>query len=179
MENEHELFEHYRFLVDKGQQPLRIDKYLSVRIPNASRTKIKSASENNSILVNSIPVKVNYKVKPDDVITVVMNYPPREIEIIPQNLPLNIVYEDESLLVVNKEAGMVVHPSFGHYQDTLINGLVYYLKDLPLFKGNDTRPGLIHRIDKDTSGLLVIAKTEEAKIKLSKQFADKIRKSEH
>ncbi len=167
-----ELFEHFRFVVDPGQGLMRIDKYLDDRITNASRTKIQSAADAGNILVNEQPVKSNYKVKPGDVIQIMMDYPPREIEIIPENIPLNIAFEDDYLLVVNKPAGMVVHPSYGHYSGTLINALAYYLKDIDIFRGNDPRPGLVHRIDKDTSGLLLIAKTEQAKIALSKQFAD-------
>ena len=167
-----EQFEHYRFEVDSGQGLMRIDKYLDDRINNASRSKIQSAAEAGNILVNGNPVKSNYKVKPNDTIQVMMDYPPREIEIIPENIPLNIIYEDRTLLVVNKPAGMVVHPSYGHYSGTLVNALAYYLRDIDMFKGNDPRPGLVHRIDKDTSGLLLIAKTEEAKVYLSKQFAE-------
>jgi len=169
-EQEGELFEHYRFTVDRGQSPLRIDKYLSDRIQNASRTKIQEASDAGSILVNDKPVKSNYKVKPEDVISIVMEYPPRSIEIIPENIPLNIVYEDDTLLVINKEAGMVVHPSYGHYTGTLINALAYHLRDLPIFNSQDPRPGLVHRIDKNTSGIIVIAKTEIAKTNLALQF---------
>jgi len=169
-EDQNELFEHFRFVVDKGQGLLRIDKFLQSRIENASRTKIQAAADNDSILVNGIPVKSNYRIKPLDVISVVLEYPPREIEIIPENIPLDIVYEDESLVIVNKPAGLVVHPSYGHYTGTLINALAFRYKDLPLFNGTDARPGLVHRIDKDTSGLLVIAKTEQAKVKIALQF---------
>ncbi|MFP4024146.1 MAG: RluA family pseudouridine synthase [Thiohalospira sp.] len=171
--DDQELFEHFRIDVDPGQKPLRIDKFLVNRIENASRSKIQSAAEADNILVNSLPVKSNYKVKPGDVISIVMAYPPREIELIPENIPLNIVYEDDQLIIVNKEPGMVVHPSYGHYSGTLVNALMYHLKDLPLFKTGDLRPGLVHRIDKNTSGLLVIAKTEQALNKLAKQFFDK------
>lgn len=167
-----ELFEHYRFVADPGQTPLRIDKFLQNRIENSSRSKIQLAADNGSIMVNGAAVKSNYKVKPADIITVVMEYPPREIEIIPENIPLDIVYEDEDLVIVNKQPGMVVHPSYGHYRGTLINALAYRYINLPIFNGNDARPGLIHRIDKDTSGILVIAKNEQAKTKISLQFAD-------
>lgn len=167
-----EQFEHYRFEVDAGQGLMRIDKYLDDRINNASRTKIQSAADFGNILVNGIPVKSNYKVKPADTIQIMMDYPPREIEIVPENIPLNIVYEDNSLIVINKPAGMVVHPSYGHYSGTLVNALAFHLSDNDMFKHNDPRPGLVHRIDKDTSGLLLIAKTEEAKAYLAKQFAD-------
>lgn len=168
-----EMYEHYRIEADKGQLPLRIDKFLMTRLPNASRTKIQEAADAGCILVNDKPVKSNYKVKPNDSISVIMSYPKREIEIIPENIPLDIVYEDEQLMVINKPAGMVVHPAFGHFSGTLVNALVWHLKDNPLFSTNDIRPGLVHRIDKDTSGLLVIAKTEQAKAHLALQFFNK------
>lgn len=167
------LFEHYRFEADKGQELLRIDKFLMVRLPNASRSKIQEAAEAGNILVNEKTVKSNYRVKPKDIVTVVMSYPKRDIEIIPENIPLDIVYEDDQLMVINKQPGMVVHPAFGHYTGTLVNALAWYLKGNPLFKENDVRPGLVHRIDKDTSGLLVIAKTEHAKSHLALQFFNK------
>lgn len=168
-----EMYEHHRFEADKGQSPLRVDKFLMVRLPHASRTKIQEAADAGSILANGKPVKSNYKVKPEDVIAVVLSYPKREIEIIPENIPLDIVYEDAELLVVNKPAGMVVHPAFGHFSGTLVNALLWHLKDNPMFCGNDIRPGLVHRIDKDTSGLLVIAKTEISKAHLALQFFNK------
>ncbi len=170
---EQELFEHYRIEVDPGQKPLRIDKFLVNRIENTSRSKIQSAADAENILVNQKPVKSNYKVKSNDIISIVMAYPPREIELIPENIPLNIVYEDDQLVIVNKELGMVVHPSYGHYSGTLVNAMMYHLKDLPLYNTGDKRPGLVHRIDKNTSGLLVLAKTEQALNKLAKQFFDK------
>lgn len=169
---ENELYEHYRIEVDAGQKPLRIDKFLVNRIENASRSKIQSAADAENILVNQKPVKSNYKVKPNDIISIVMAYPPREIELIPENIPLDIVYEDDALVIVNKKPGMVVHPSYGHYSGTLVNAMMYHLKDLP-FNSGDMRPGLVHRIDKNTSGLLVLAKTEQALNKLAKQFFDK------
>ena len=169
-----ELFEHYRIEADKGQELLRVDKFLMVRLPNASRTKIQEAAEAGNILVNNKPVKPNYRVKPKDIVCVVMAYPKREIEIIPENIALDIVYEDNDLMVINKKPGMVVHPAYGHYTGTLVNALAWHLKDNPLFKEkNDPRPGLVHRIDKDTSGLLVIAKTEQAKTHLASQFFHK------
>lgn len=171
-DEDQEQYEHHRFEVDPGQSILRIDKYLDDRITNASRTKIQAAASAGNIIVNDSAVKSNYKVKPGDIIQVMMSYPPREIEIIPENIPLTIVYEDDYLLIVNKPPGMVVHPSYGHYNGTLVNALAYYLKDLDIFSGSDPRPGLVHRIDKNTSGLLLIAKTEQAKTILSKQFAD-------
>lgn len=170
---ENELFEHYRIEVDPGQKPLRIDKFLVNRIENASRSKIQSAADADNIRVNQKPVKSNYKVKPNDVISIVMAYPPREIELIPEDIPINIVYEDDDLVIVNKDPGMVVHPSYGHYTGTLVNAMMYHLKNLPLFSSGDMRPGLVHRIDKNTSGLLVLAKTEQALNKLAKQFFDK------
>jgi len=171
--DDQELFEHYRLIADPGQSLLRIDKFLSNRIENASRSKIQSAADADCILVNNKPVKSNYRVKPGDVISVVMPHPPREIELIPENIPLNIVYEDESLIIVNKTPEMVVHPAYGHYTGTLVNALMYHLKDNPLFNTGEMRPGLVHRIDKNTSGLLVIAKTEQALNKLAKQFFEK------
>lgn len=165
-----ELYEHYRFAVDKGQSLLRIDKFLTVRIENASRTKVQVAIEAGNVLANSKPIKSNYKVKPLDIITVVMPHPPREIELIPQDIPLNIVYEDEDLIIVNKDPGMVVHPGYGNYSGTLVNALAWKLKDNPLFATGELRPGLVHRIDKDTSGILVVAKTELSMNKLAAQF---------
>jgi 23S rRNA pseudouridine1911/1915/1917 synthase len=172
-DNNQEVFEHFRFEVDPGQSQLRIDKYLVDRMQNASRNKIQDAANNGCIQVNGKAVKRNYKVKPNDIITIVLSYPPREIEIIAEDIPLNIVYEDDSFIIVNKNPGMVVHPSYGHYSGTLVNALAHHLKDLPLFNSEDPRPGLVHRIDKDTSGILVIAKTEEAKTKLALQFFNK------
>jgi len=165
-----ELYEHFRFTADKGQSLLRIDKFLTARIENASRTKVQSAADAGNILVNGKPVKSNYKVKPCDVVSVVLPHPPREIELIPQNIPVNIIYEDNDLLLVNKEPGMVVHPGYGNYTGTLVNALAYHLKDNPLFASGELRPGLVHRIDKDTSGILVIAKNELAMNKLASQF---------
>lgn len=170
---EQELFEHFRIEVDGGQKPLRIDKFLVNRIENASRSKIQSAADAENILVNDKAVKSNYKVKPNDVISIVMAYPPREIELIPEDIPVNIVYEDDQFVIVNKEPGMVVHPSYGHYTGTLVNAMMHHLRDLPLFNSGEMRPGLVHRIDKNTSGLLVIAKTELALNRLAKQFFEK------
>lgn len=167
------VYEHYRLNVDAGQKSVRIDKFLSNRIDNASRSRIQAAADAGSILVNGSPVKSNYKVKPNDDIQIVMDYPRHELKIIPEDIPLNIVYEDEHLVVINKPPGLVVHPGHGNYTGTLVNALAYYFKDLPLFNSEDPRPGLVHRIDKDTSGLLVVAKTEQAKIKLARQFFNK------
>lgn len=168
-----ERYEHLRVVVDAGQNLLRVDKFLTNRIENATRNKIQEAADNGHIMVNGVAVKSSYRVKPKDVITLELAYPPREIEIIPQDIPLNIVYEDDELLVINKEPGMVVHPGHGNYSGTLVNALAWHLKDNILFQKGDPRPGLVHRIDKDTSGLLVVAKTEFAKVKLAKQFFDK------
>lgn len=169
-DKEDELFEHYRFSADPGQKVLRIDRFLSNRIENASRTKIQQAADAGSIRVNEQPVKSNYKVKPGDTISVVLSHPPREIELIPQNIPIKIIYEDEHLIVIDKEPGMVVHPGHGNYTGTLVNALMHHFKDLPLFNSGELRPGLVHRIDKNTSGLLVVAKNEAALNKLALQF---------
>ena len=172
-DEQNELYEHHHIVADKGQKPVRIDKFLVDKIENASRNKIQLAANAGNILVNDKAVKSNYKIKPNDVVSIVMAYPPRDIEIVPQDIPINILYEDDDIIMINKEAGMVVHPSFGHYTETLINALAFHLKDSPLFKDSkDVRPGLVHRIDKNTSGILVIAKTEIAKQKLAKQFFD-------
>lgn len=165
-----ELFEHHRIIVDKGQGLLRIDKFLFSRIENASRSKIQAAADAGSILVNDKPVKSNYKVKPNDVISIVLSYPPRIIDIYPEDIPLKILYEDEDVLVLNKQAGLVVHPGYGNYTGTLVNALVFHLKDTPLFSTGEERPGLVHRLDKDTTGIMVIAKTEIAMAKLAKAF---------
>ena len=166
------LYERHRFVADKGQAALRIDKFLMTKIANASRNKIQDGIESGFVTVNDEVVKANYKVKPLDVVTVSMDEPPRNTEIIPQNIPLNIVYEDDDLLVVNKPAGMVVHPAHGNWDGTLVNALVYHFQNLPTHRNGEIRPGLVHRIDKDTSGLLVIAKTDQAMTHLAKQFFD-------
>lgn len=170
---ENELFEHHRFVVDKGQAITRIDKYLVNQMPRISRNRIQDAAENGSILVNEKPVKSNYRVKPLDVISIVLNYPPSEFQIIPQDIPIKIVYEDDDILLVNKQPGLVVHPGFGNFDGTLLNAVAWHLKDSPNFDVNDPRIGLVHRIDKDTSGLLLLAKNENAKTILGKQFFDK------
>ncbi|MBB6326221.1 23S rRNA pseudouridine1911/1915/1917 synthase [Algoriphagus iocasae] len=169
-EEEVELFEHFRLLVDKGQALTRIDKFLSDKIANATRNKIQQAIDNGAILVNGKPTKSNYKIKPKDDIQVMLASPPKETEVYSENIPLDIIFEDPYLLIVNKPPGMVVHPAHGNWSGTLVNGLVYYFENLPEMKGNTGRPGLVHRIDKDTSGLLVIAKTEEAMTNLAEQF---------
>ena len=174
MDNSNQLmYEHFRFIADQGQSLIRIDRFLVDRIENASRNKIQQAAKAGYILVNSEPVKSNYKVKPGDEVQLMMSTPPREIEIIPEEMALDFIYEDDSLLIVNKPAGLVVHPGYGNYTGTLVNGLAHHFRDLPMFNDvNDPRPGLVHRIDKNTTGLLVIAKTEYAKNFLAAQFAD-------
>jgi len=174
IEDDNTLHEHYSFIADQGQQPLRIDKYLMNFIENSTRNKIQSAAKEGSIFVNDIAVRSNYKVKPFDRIKVLLSYPPHEHLLVPENIPIDIVYEDDELLVVNKPAGMVVHPGHGNYSGTLINALTYHFDNLP--NNSSERPGLVHRIDKDTSGLLVIAKTEDAMAHLSNQFAKKTSK---
>lgn len=172
--DQEELYEHYKFQADKGQEVIRIDKFLMDRIPNTSRNKIQVAAKNGSILVNRQTVKQNYKVKPNDEISIVLPYPVREIELIPQDIPLDIHFEDDSLIVVNKQSNMVVHPGYGNYSGTLVNALVHHFDSLPS-KNNDYfgRPGLVHRLDKHTTGLMVIAKTEHALTHLAKQFYDR------
>jgi 23S rRNA pseudouridine1911/1915/1917 synthase len=168
-ENE-DLFEHHRIVADKGQELLRIDKFLMDRLPNVTRNKVQQAIRDGFVVVNEKEVKPNYKVHPEDVIVISLPEPPRDTEVVPENIPLNIVYEDEHLLVVNKEAGMVVHPAYNNWSGTLVNALTWHFQNLPEMQGNAGRPGLVHRIDKDTSGLLVIAKTELAMQSLAKQF---------
>ena len=170
LENEDQ-FEHYRFVAADGQVPLRVDKFLMNFIERATRNKIQEAAKAGKIFANDLAVKSSYKVKAKDVITVVLESPPVEHELVAENLPIDIVYEDDALIVVNKKAGMVVHPGHGNYTGTLVNGLMYHIENLP--KNSNERPGLVHRIDKDTSGLLVVAKTEEAMTFLAKQFFDK------
>ena len=169
-QEEQDLYEHLRIAVDKGQAPLRIDKFLMNRVENASRNRIQNAVELGNVLVNDKIIKSSYKVKPFDVISVVLPHPPRDTEVYPENIPLDIIYEDNDVLVINKPAGMVVHPGYNNYTGTLVNGLVYHFQQLPVLPGNDGRPGLVHRIDKDTSGLLLISKNERAMTWLAKQF---------
>lgn len=171
------LYEHHKFEAGPGQKPLRVDKFLMNFIENATRNKIQKAAKTGNIYVNEEQVKQNYKVKAGDVVQVMFEHPPYEFLLTPENIPLDIVYEDDTLLVVNKPAGMVVHPGHGNYSGTLINALVYHFENLP--NNSSDRPGLVHRIDKDTSGLLVIAKTEEAMAHLSKQFFDKTSEREY
>jgi 23S rRNA pseudouridine1911/1915/1917 synthase len=173
--DQEDLFEHYKFQADPRQEQVRIDKFLGERLANTSRNKIQTAAKNGNILVNGEKVKQNYRVKPGDIVSMVLPYPVREFELKAQDIPIQIVYEDDSLVLVNKEAGMVVHPGHGNYDGTLVNALVFHFEQLPELPSDYSgRPGLVHRIDKNTSGLLVIAKTENALTKLAKQFYDKI-----
>lgn len=172
-EEQSELFEHFHFDVDPGQAMLRIDKFLTGKIHQISRNRIQAAADADNILVNGKPVKSSYKVKPLDSISIVMAYPPRDTDIKPENIPLKILYEDDDLIVIDKESGMVVHPAHGNFSGTLVNALMYHLKDVPLFSSGEVRPGLVHRIDKNTSGILVIAKSEIAMNRLAKQFFDR------
>ncbi|WP_372473101.1 RluA family pseudouridine synthase [Capnocytophaga sp. ARDL2] len=174
---EEDLHEHFRFEAGKGQAPLRVDKFLMNLIENATRNRIQKAAENGNIFVNGEPVKSNHKVKANDVVQVLMEQPPFEHIIIPEDIPLDIVYEDDDLLVVNKQAGLVVHPGHGNYTGTLVNALAFHFDQLPL--NSSERPGLVHRIDKDTTGLLVIAKTEFVMNELQKQFAEKSTEREY
>jgi 23S rRNA pseudouridine1911/1915/1917 synthase len=169
-EDNQDLYEHFRLIVDKGQSLLRIDKFLMFRIENATRNKIQQAARAGNILVNDKPVKPNYRVKPADIISVVLSHPPREIELIAENIPLEILYEDEDLLVINKKAGMVVHPAYGNYTGTLVNALVYHLQEISPDKAPGRTPFLVHRIDKDTSGVILAAKNELAQARLAAQF---------
>ncbi len=174
---EEELFEHYSFTAGAGQDPLRVDKFLMNLVKNATRNKIQKAARDGNIRVNDQVVKQNYKVKPGDTVRVLFEYPPYEYLIQPEDIPLKVVYEDDTLLVVDKPPGMVVHPGHGNYTGTLLNALAHHLGDMPL--NSDNRPGLVHRIDKDTSGLLVIAKTEHAMAHLARQFFDKTTEREY
>ncbi len=171
-DQEQDLYEHLKIVVDKGQSLLRIDKFLMHRVENASRNRIQHAIDADSVLVNNKPIKASYKVKPLDIISVVLPHPPRDTEVYPENIPLNIVYEDDDVILVNKPAGMVVHPGFNNYTGTLANALLYHIQQLPQLPGNEGRPGLVHRIDKDTSGLLLISKNERSIHFLAKQFFD-------
>ena len=178
-QDDQELYEHIRVVVDPGQSLLRIDKFLINHTKNATRSKVQQSIENGNVLVNDKTIKSNYRVKPNDIITVVFAHPPREIELIPENIPINVVYEDDDIVIVNKQAGIVVHPGYGNYRGTLVNALVYHFQNLP----NKTltienpqavlRPGLVHRLDKNTTGIMVIAKSEIAMVKLAKDFFDR------
>ena len=168
-----ELYEHHSFIADKGQEPLRIDKFLMDRVPNTSRNRLQIAAKNGNILVNNVAVKSNYKIRPNDKVSIVLPYPIREIELIPENIPLDIVYEDDDVLVLNKQAGIVVHPGYGNYSGTLVNALVYHFENLPDSSEYKSRPGLVHRLDKNTTGIMVVAKTENALTHLAKQFFER------
>jgi len=167
------LYEHHKFTVDIGQEPLRIDKFLMARIPNTTRNKLQNAATDGHIIVNTKSVKSNYKVKPLDKVTVELPYPPQEIELIPQDIPLEILYEDNDVLLVNKQAGLVVHPGYGNFTGTLVNGLIFHFENLPK-TDVPNRPGLVHRLDKNTTGIMVVAKTDQALTHLGKQFFDRI-----
>jgi len=167
-----DLFEHHRIVADAGQELLRLDKFLMDRLPNVTRNKLQAGIKDGFVKVNDLAVKPNYKVHPGDVVVVELPDPPRDTEVIPEDIPLNIVFEDDDLLIVNKEAGMVVHPAYQNWSGTLVNALSWHFQNLPTMPNNDGRPGLVHRIDKDTSGLLVIAKSEHAMTNLAKQFFD-------
>lgn len=172
-DDERELYEHFRFVADPGQALLRVDKFLVQRLEKSSRNRVQQAAEAGCIIVNGKAVKSNYRVKPGDVVQVVMDRPRYDFEVVAQDIPLNIVYEDDTLLVVDKPAGMVVHPGHGNYTGTLVNALAWHFKDMPDYDVKDPRMGLVHRIDKDTSGLLVVAKTPDAKTDLGRQFFNK------
>lgn len=177
-EDNEELYEHHRFVADKKQGLIRVDKFLFNFLEKTSRNKIQQAAKAGSIRVNDKSVKSNYRVKPGDVVQVVLSFPPREIEIIPENIPLNIVYRDEDVVVLNKQPGMVVHPGYGNYRGTLVNALAYLFENLPMSNGQD-RPGLVHRLDKDTSGIMVVAANEYAMTHLAKQFFDRTTQREY
>ena len=168
-----ELYEHHRFIIEKGQATIRIDKWLFNHMPNVSRNRLQNACDAGNIIVNGKEVRSSYKVKPLDTIQIVLPEPVREKELIPQDIPLNILYEDNDIVIINKQAGLVVHPAFGNYSGTLMNGLLFHFQNLPVRKGNLDRPGLVHRIDKNTSGLLVIARSEIAMNHLAKEFFDR------
>ena len=179
VDNPAELYEHFRVVVDKGQSQVRVDKYLFERLVNSSRNRIQKAADAGLIMANGKPVKSSYKVKPCDVLTVMMDRPRYDNDIIPEDIPLDIVYEDNDLMVVNKPAGLVVHPGCGNYHGTLVNAIAWHLKDNPKYDPNDPQVGLVHRIDKDTSGLLVVAKTPDAKTHLGLQFYNKTTKRKY
>lgn len=179
VDNPAELYEHFRVVVDKGQSQVRVDKYLFERLVNSSRNRIQKAADAGLIMANGKPVKSSYKVKPCDVLTVMMDRPRYDNDIIPEDIPLDIVYEDNDLMVINKPAGLVVHPGYGNYHGTLVNAIAWHLKDNPRYDPNDPQVGLVHRIDKDTSGLLVVAKTPDAKTHLGLQFYNKTTKRKY
>ncbi len=172
LNEESDFYEHFRIVVDKGQSLLRIDKFLMHRLENASRNRIQNAIDAGNVLVNNKQIKASYKVKPADEISIVLPHPPRDTEVYPEDIKLNIVYEDDDVIVINKAAGMVVHPGYNNWNGTLVNALAFHFQSLPQLPGNDGRPGLVHRIDKDTSGLILISKNEKSMTWLAKQFFD-------
>ena len=174
-----QLYEHHRIVADKGQKLLRVDKFLLTQLSGTSRNRVQKAADAGFIMANGKPVKRSYKVKPDDVIQVMLDRPHYENKITPEDIPLDIVYEDGDLMVINKPAGMVVHPGFGNWNGTMLNAIAWHLKDMPQYDINDPEIGLVHRIDKDTSGLLVVAKTAAAKTSLGLQFFNKTTKREY
>ncbi len=173
------LYEHHNIKVEKGQVMMRVDKFIMIRVANTTRTKIQNACEAGFVLVNGKPVKSNYRIKPLDEISIVLTVPPRDVEVVPENIPINIVFEDDYIALINKEPGMVVHPAYGNYRGTLVNAMAYHFNNLPKIKtrlNNDVymeRPGLVHRIDKNTSGIIIMAKTELAMVRLAKDFYDR------
>lgn len=179
IEESNELYEHFRVVVDKGQSPVRVDKYLSERFANISRNRIQLAADVGFVRANEKPVKSSYKVKGGDVLTIMMDRPKYDHDIIPEDIPLDVVYEDDQLMVINKPAGLVVHPGCGNYTGTMVNAIAWHLKDNPSYDPNDPSVGLVHRIDKDTSGLLVVAKTPDAKTHLGLQFFNKTTKRKY
>lgn len=173
LEEGQQLYEHFRFEVDRGQVPVRIDKFMFEKLQHSSRNRIQKAAEAGFVHVNDRPVKSNYKVRPGDIVTLMLDRPHYDTTIEPEDIPLDIVYEDEELMVINKPAGLVVHPGCGNFHGTLVNAIAWHLRDLPTYDPNDPQVGLVHRIDKDTSGLLVVAKTPDAKTSLGVQFFNK------
>ena len=174
-----QLYEHFRFEADPGMQPLRVDKYMCEKLPHSSRNRIQTAADAGFVHVNGRPVKSNFKVRPGDVVTLMLDRPRHDTSIVAEDLPINVVYEDDDLMVVNKEAGMVVHPGAGNFTGTLVNAIAWHLRNVESYDPNDPEVGLVHRIDKDTSGLLVIAKTPDAKTALGKQFFNKTTKRQY
>jgi 23S rRNA pseudouridine1911/1915/1917 synthase len=174
--DQEELFEHFKIIADKGQELLRVDKFLQNRLEKTSRSRIQSSAEAGNIQVNGKAVKSNYRVKPGDVVAVVFAHPPRDRELKPENLPIDIVYEDDDVIVINKKPGMVVHPGYGNYTGTLVNALIYHFQHLPLYQQKQPRPGLVHRLDKNTSGIMVMGKNEYAMTHLARQFFERTTK---
>ena len=167
---ESNLYEHFRLKVDKGQSSMRVDKYMANMLSGISRNRIQEAADAGHVLANGKPVKCSYKIKPNDILTVVLDFPKNEVTIIPQDIPINIVYEDDDIILINKQPNLVVHPGFGNFDGTLLNAVAWHLRDNPNFDANNPHIGLVHRIDKDTSGLILVAKNEASKTNLSSQF---------